>query len=149
MKSTIKIDYEGSRKNSAIIKIVVPYEEKNGGETPGFNEDQVEDVRDKLISDFLHTPYQVDKNTLFELKTHYPISGGHVTTIGPILNESLFYRFRGHVLNTFIPYEDLRALNSGENSENVSIESKDNFKRINGFFDWVDTLKWCGDSIYK
>lgn len=153
MKSTLKIDYERGQENLPVIKIVIPDKPPHpfkNGDTPGYSEDIDEDVRDKLIRDLLHTPLYEQPNSLFEVKTTFPIESGRLTTIGAVSEEILFYSFRHSILNRIIPYDTLIDFNQDKAPTKTAMELKtgdsENYlkwKKINEFFDWLDKQEYA------
>lgn len=121
MKSTIKIDYERSLDNNPVIKITTPKEPS-------------EDIRDKLIQDFLHSPMHMERNYLFELGTYGNLSElpFNACTISPVKYENTLYKLRHIVLNRLVSENDIVLFNSALSEPN------DTYKKVHEFFDWVD-----------
>lgn len=143
MKSTIKIDYERSFERTPVIKIIIPYLEKDNNGTPGDLDD--DDVRDGLVRDLIQSPCMASPNHFFEVKTTFPI-GDHsrLTTIGAIIEGDLMYRFRHAILNRFVSYAELVACNEIKRTDDFDTNTYpvplyyDRFVKINDFFDWLD-----------
>lgn len=150
MKSTLKIDTESRNEGEVpVIKIVQPIEVWNEND-PDY------DIRDKLIRNFLHTPCRSNRNGYFSLATYFPIPHEgevklHITTIAPVPEQDLLYRFRHEILNRFVPYESIISLNSlamkkgDPSADRKMIRGEDEYKKIHTFFDWLDELerpKW-------
>lgn len=143
MKSTIKIDYE--RRNEGgqpVIKIIQPVEaiETDNNETS-------DDVRDKLLRDFLKTPCMVDRNYLFELNSHFshPAENPNlnICTISPIPYDNILRTFRNILLNRFIPYNALELFYREKHSDEKSNEYTEHYtlwSKINKFFDELDKI---------
>ncbi len=134
MKSSIKIDYERSYENDPIIKIVVPKESPSVSISLITGADD-EDVRDKLVKDFLHSPMKTDRNTLFEAKTYFSTNDADITTIGAVKYENIMYKLRHIVLNRLVTENDIQLFNS-----KVSVPN-DTYNKVHEFFDWVDGLE--------
>lgn len=155
MKSTLKIDYERGHESFPVIKIITPLQPQPLVDpTPGYSTDTEEDVRDKLTLDFLHSPYKVDRNYFFELKSYFPIANGNLTTIGAIDEKDLLHRFKHAILYRFVPYLDLVKINRGEISNKAPSEvqstveenfrkSHDKYIQINAFFNYLDKVGYC------
>jgi hypothetical protein len=128
MKSSIKIDYERSYENNPVIKITIPDYGKESTD---------EDIRDKLMKDFLHSPMKMERNTLFELNTYGNLSNStlEVCTISPIKYENVIYKLRHIVLNRLVPYNDIVLFNSKLSEPNGA------YKKVHEFFDWVDKFE--------
>lgn len=141
MKSTLKIDYERGQENPPVIKIIIPDSESPVKEpTPGYftkiNDD--EDVRDKLLRDFLHSPGYDEPNSFFEVKTSFPVEGHRLTTIGPIKYDRLFYVFKHAIINTIIPYDDIIHINTEDGlAGSVAVATH---QKIKEFFDYIDWM---------
>lgn len=130
MKSTIKIDYERGFDNSPVIKITTPRTKEIS-----------EDIRDKLIQDFLHSPMRSERNYLFELGTYGNLNEMpfDACTISPVKYENVMYKLRHIVLNRLVSESDVQLFNSKLSEPN------DAYKKVHEFFDWVDQLekeKW-------
>lgn len=137
MKSTIKIDYERSFGNNPVIKITTP---RYGKESPE------EDIRDKLIKDFLHSPMEMERNYLFELGTYGNLSElpYDMCTISPVKYENILYKLRHIVLNRFVPENYIVIFNSdiqAKDADIVTSTHKDVYKKIHSFFDWLDEME--------
>lgn len=133
MKSTIKIDYERSYENEPILKIVTKRTLVQKLNSPNFNEE--EDVRDKLVKDFLHSPMKMERNFMFELKTYFNVDDEDFATIGPVKYENMLYKIRHIILNRFVEYNDLVIFNSR------MAEGNELYRKIHSFFDWLDNLE--------
>lgn len=153
MKSRIKIDYERGAHNHPVIKIITPLKQKPMRllESPLSNEDVEEDVQDRLISDLLHSPDQVDPNSFFSIKSKFPLDDGLLlTTIGAIQEVDILYQFRHAILNRYIPYNDIVALNKACDFQFPVVSASgidkckstnyyfNTFKKIHEFFDYLD-----------
>lgn len=128
MKSSIKIDYERSHEAIPVIKIIVPTISSH------FDVGEGEDVRDKLIRDFLHSPLKAERNYLFGLSSCYSSADNtcEITAISPIKYEDILYRLRHIVLNRLVSEEDVTQFN-----QKLSEPSKE-YKKVHEFFDWVN-----------
>lgn len=147
MKSTVKIDYAGSGfGGTPVIKITRPIEAIE------LSEFEDEDVRDRLVNDFLHTPGMVERNTLFTART-YGSPGGNakidVTTIGAVDLSGQFYLFRHSILNRLVPYESIIRLNKAAHEvdgdktiANQMPERGEVYFKIKEFFDYIYKLEW-------
>lgn len=165
MNSTFKVGYN-SQTGKAVCKVIFEeikqiIEEKssNPGVSPDtfvFHED--EDERDKMVREFLHHPLYSEPYDFYQKGCRIKIPNGKtLVTIEPIDERDLFYRFRHAVLNRFVPYDTLVALNQ----ENKAIESGDKkstpgglpirkyydgedlANKINEFFDWLDNTEYA------
>lgn len=149
MKSTIKIDLESQNSGSMpVIKIVQPID------LPDENSPDY-DVKDKLISIFLHQPCMVERNFMFELATCFPHPIDNprvnVTTISPIKEENVFYKVRHIILNRLVPYNSIIELNScgqvalknKKDGKSPMPERGDLYFKIHEFFDWVEKTGYC------
>lgn len=160
MKSTLKVvttPYgDGLRP---VIKIVRPTAIIHQSDQSIIDD---EDPRDELINQFLKNPSNIDGYGWFNIHTNYPVPFGHdnpthyVTTIGPVDEKDLFFRFRHAILSKIVPYEDLVAINRGEarSLEQINDEmcpdpitrldtSVCRAHEINKFFDWLDETGYC------
>lgn len=138
MKSSIKIDYE-RYENDPVIKITIPKSSKTLTQSithsPTSNDE--EDVRDKLVKDFLHSPMKVERNFLFELKTYFSTDEADIATLGAVKYENIMYKLRHTVLSRLVSYNDIVLFNSALSEPNQV------YKKVHEFFDWVDILeKW-------
>lgn len=161
MKSTIKIDYDRTKNLSPVIKIIIP---KSAGHseaaqllspTPGFLETTDEDVKDKLLRDFLQLPCMAVPNSFFEVKTHFPIQDDlELTTIGPIEEDNLFSRFRWALIHRLVPSQSINILCARRDANNpVQVSDlagshsyecgEDSWNKINEFFNWVDKQEYA------
>lgn len=155
MKSTIKIDYERTKSLAPVIKIIIPksagHSEATRELTPGFLQDPDEDVKDKLLRDFLQLPCMAVPNSFFEVKTHFPIQGDlELTTIGPIEEENLFSRFRWALIHRFVPRSSIAPLDGMRNIKHIRESGtrkaelgEGNWNKINEFFDWLDKQEYA------
>lgn len=147
MESTLKIDYSGRGVHGIpVIKIVQPLYL-----VESTNNEAIEDVRDRLISEFLHTPCMVHRNHFFRLDTYGgPIPTGKqndkkisVTTISAIEEGQMFHTFKHAILDRLISYDNLVEINEFErSSSNINGFGKtpldyDKYLQIKQFFDWL------------
>lgn len=122
-----------------------------------------EDPRDELINQFLKNPCNEGDYDWFKINTSYPVPFGNqnpthqVTTIAPVEENDLFFRFRHAILGRVVPYEDHVKINRGEVPDAQSEErlrtmqrpvdrldlSLEKFKKINEFFNWLDETGYC------
>lgn len=139
MESTLKISRSGS---SPAIKIIQPSSVLNLQESDDYDE------RDMLLKEFLHAPMMVYETDWFILNTNFTASNGHkITTIVPVDQRELFYKFRHAILNRLVPYETIVAINRQE----AFAKPDSPYAKIMEFFDWADKQDWneFGDSNPK
>lgn len=143
MKSTLKIDYASLDGGRPVIKIIQPSSALELKDYP----DGDYDVRDKLISDFLHHPLSAAPNTLFEVVNRGPLEKAEysVTIISPLDVDQQFYRFKHTILNKMVPWSTLVHINSGLNEKNdlANLKGYENYLKITQFFDWLDQAEWA------
>lgn len=102
MKSSVKIDYiRGRFGNEPCIRIISIQDQPENLESEIDNDD----VRDKLIADFLHTPLNVYSNDVFVMGSAYHIPNGKNITIVPLKNEDRLLVFRNLLINTLKNWE--------------------------------------------
>lgn len=132
MESTIKIDYS-SAVNQPVIKIITPKE---------LNEDS--DVRDKLLSQFLHDPVLADRNVLFSLAEHFDLKSpfklttikalDYFTMIDEIKNILLFRIMDRDSVSESREFYDMIPVSDGVQK---SPPDYDKFIKVVEFFKWV------------
>lgn|GEM_PF-5974484 len=109
------------------------------------------DVRDKIIKEFLHTTCMSDRNNWFNLNSYGELPKSEakvkVTTIAPVPEENLLYRFRHSILNKFIPYETIIKMNTQKptpkGTERTPFNRELEARKIHEFFDWLDSIGYC------
>lgn len=145
MDSTLKIDFQ-SRGNHfvPIIKIVQPIRMSG---TP--SDEVFEDPKDKLISNLLHTPCLLKRNSVFERHSteSHPTENPHfiITTIASIEEDNLFRRFKSHIMDRIISWEDFNEIHSflhddydgGYVGARKSPNNLDKYQKIEDFFQWL------------
>jgi hypothetical protein len=148
MESTLKIATESRGTHlTPIIKIIQPIALVNPDPTEDYDE------RDKLIANFLHTPCMAERNTLFEVCSHYPHPMNedaqvYITTIAALEENNFLHRMRWAMIHRYIPHDDIYEFNaignkikSGEQEEwpkeKVSIYMS-MWHSINNFFDMLE-----------
>lgn len=132
MESTIKIDYS-SIVSKPVIKIINPKE---------LNEDS--DVRDRMVSDFLHDPVLRDRNTIFVLHQHFDLkspfklttikSVDYFEAIEEIKNQILFRVLSADSVSECRELYDTIQIAEGVQKAPVGY---DKFLKIVEFFKWV------------
>lgn len=150
MESTLKIDYSGRGVHGIpVIKIIQPVHL-----VESTNNEAIEDVRDRLIAEFLHTPSMVNRNHFFRLDTYGPLPTGKenikpiaVTTISAIEEGQMFHTFKHAILDRLISYDNLVEINEFKNSIVINPEQSgnhgpvpsgyDKYLKIQEFFDWL------------
>lgn len=153
MKSTIKIDYERTMDLCPVIKIIMPksagFSEATQELTPGFNETTDEDVKDKLLRDFIQLPCMAVPNSFFEISTRFPIRGElELITIAPIMEKNLFSRFRWAILHRLVRTSSISVF-AGKGEEKGSLGARKahfeegEWNEINRFFDWLDQQEYA------
>ncbi len=151
MNSTFKIDYN-SQSGKPVIKIIfqeLPVAE-GVATNPGFAHHEDDDVRDKMIREFLKSPLMAEPYELYQKGCSFPIKDGkRLVTIEPVQEENLFYMMRHVLLNRFVPYDDLVKYNHKEfpvltgNPETQKATSFFIWKKINDFFDDIDKTEYA------
>lgn len=162
MESTLKIDYSGRGVHGIpVIKIVQPLHL-----VESTNNEAIEDVRDRLIAEFLHTPCMAHRNHYFRLDTYNnPIPTGKstdkqitVSTISAIEEGQMFHTFKHAILDRLISYDNLVEINQLENSlgdykdrvkagKTPAPFGYDTYLKIKEFFDWVYAQNYNGDPV--
>lgn len=139
MKSTIKIDYE-SQDMIPIIRITQPfYREIGSGKTPApgvneiYNEDD-EDVRDKLVRNFLHSSSKVHRYGYFKLDTYYPYTNGDITTIRPVQDLTEEFKDRVRITIENLGKEAFRKIGPGAAYSYDAV--KRDLAKAEEFFEW-------------
>lgn len=149
MKSTIKIDYSGRGEHGVpVIKIVQPVEV-----TQSTCNENIDDVRDRLISEFLHTPQMVNRNHVFAIDTCMPHPFGNptvnVTTISAIQESQIFRFFKNQILDRIVEYETLCKVAEWKHNNVNPIEVEkmpegyESYVKIAGFFEWLEKQPYC------
>lgn len=167
MNSSFKVGYN-SQTGKAVCKVI--FEEikqitEVKSPTPGVTPDTIvfhedEDERDKMVREFLHNPLYSEPYQFYQKGCRLPIGNGKtLVTIEPIEEGDLFYRLRHALLNRFVPYDTLVALNqekkaveSGEKKSTIGglptrkyCDGEDMAHKINEFFDWISGLEYASD----
>lgn len=98
-----------------------------------------------------------DRNYWFQLSTYFPVpfegeTKLNISTIAPVAERDILYRFRHAILNRYVPYDTILKLNTlkiekGTQSLKMSYEGasirkaeigEDVYNKIHAFFDWLD-----------
>lgn len=102
MNSSVRIDYiRGRYGNEPCIKIVSVQDQPADLESESDNDD----VRDKLISEFLYTPLNSYPNDVFVIGSSWSIPNGTRAFIVPLKNEDRLLVFRNLLVNTLKNWE--------------------------------------------
>lgn len=153
MESTLKIGTSSRGIHGVpVIKIVQPIHLVNPD--PSLD---IDDVKDELISSFLHTPVMQFPNILFIVDSHfnYPAETPkfRITTISAIEEGQIFHTFKRVILDRLISYDNLVDINEFERS-NARINDcgpvpfdYDKYLQIKQFFDWVWEQPYNGDPV--
>ena len=143
MKSTLKIDLQGQ---NPIIKIIRPDEVVKLQETDDY------DVKDKLINDFLKNPLYHNNYEWFQIASNFQVEGKQVvlTTIAPVLEETLFERFKCTILSRIVPYNTLVEIekykaSDPKNGREKGFNREHEAEKIIEFFDWLSKQEYYTD----
>ena len=155
MESTIKIGNSSRGIHSVpIIKIVQPVSLIK----PDPHMD-IEDVRDQLISEFLHTPVMANPNSFFMVTGRWLVpfenSKSQITTISAIEEGQLFHTMKHAMFERFISYDNLVEINEFKSRITTIKEGihgpvpfgYDVYLQITNFFDFIHTLPYNGDPV--
>lgn len=135
MKSTLKATYR-SGSGDSVIKIVIP--------TELLTQDDPDDVRDKHLADFVRS-LQFGPHELFEVKSvgTDEVESVFIETIGPITKDMIPYTLEHYLLNRYVPYDTLVAIQSAKNDPasyeySKSFPGRDTYFLITGLFDKLE-----------
>lgn len=157
MESTLKIDYQSRGKHFApIIKIVQPI--RMSGQP---SDEEFDDPKDKLISNFLHTPCILKGNFIFEVhsRDQHPSDNPRViiTTISAIEEDNLFRRLKSYIMDRIISWEDINACHELQQTkpdsnydhiQNVPL-GFDKYQKIEEFFAWLSKQDYWDNTTIK
>lgn len=107
MNSSVKIDYiRGRYGNEPCMKITSVQDQPSNLESEADNDD----VRDKLIAEFLHTPLRSSPNDVWVIGSSWSIPNGCRTFIVPLRDDDRLLVFRNMLINTLrdwdIPHDE-------------------------------------------
>lgn len=153
MESTLKIDTSSRGIHQVpIIKIVQPIKliEPNPVE-------DIDDVKDKLIREFLHTPCMANRNHFFRTDSHFPHPLENprvfITTISAVEEGQMFHTFKHAIFERLISYENLCECiefdkrSSDQQTNRPAPFDWDKYLKIKEFFDWVWEQPYNGDPV--
>jgi len=133
MNSSVKIDYiRGRFGNEPCIKITSVQDQPASLESESDNDD----VRDKMIADFLHHPLKSTPNDVWIIGSSWSIPNGNRTFIVPVQDEDRLLVFRNLLIDTLknwdIPFDETFIHSFYDEIDNLVKKSLDIKKQQTG-----------------